>query len=214
VGHIRTSIDRTSVEGPARIGPNAATQLIPALHDAGLDGISRAVFAAAGVPDWLMDPPGAMVDEIPVGRLHRGLRAALPDDAAAAVMRQAGRRTADYLLAARIPHAAQFVLKLLPAALAARVLVPAIRAHAWTFAGSGRFTARVGRTVVFEVVANPLCAHEHSDTPVCAWHAAVFERLFQVLVSPRSRVTETDCAAAGAACCRFVVDWRAGSRTR
>jgi divinyl protochlorophyllide a 8-vinyl-reductase len=192
----------------SRIGPNAATQLIPALHRSGLDVVSPAVFAAAGVPEWLEQPPGAMIDEIIAGRLHRAVRAALSSREATTVMRRAGTGTADYLLAHRIPRPAQFLLKLLPAPLAARLLVRAIRAHAWTFAGSGRFTAHVGRTVVFEMQDNPLCAGEHAQAPVCVWHAAVFQRLFQVLVSPHAQVTETDCAAAGGPVCRFVVDWR------
>ena len=100
------------------------------------------------------------------------------------------------------------ILKLLPSALATRTLVPAIRAHAWTFVGSGHFSAQAGSPTVFEVADNPLCAHEAADHPVCAWHAAVFERLFSILVSSRVHVVETACAAQGDSCCRFVADWR------
>jgi divinyl protochlorophyllide a 8-vinyl-reductase len=149
-----------------------------------------------------------MVDERPVALLHQTLRRLMPPQQSAEILADAGRRTADYILANRIPKPAQFVLKLLPAPLAARLLVSAITAHAWTFAGSGRFSGRTGRSVTFEIIANPLCAGEHSDSLVCVWHAAVFQRLFQVLVSPNTRVVETSCGARGDECCRFVADWR------
>jgi divinyl protochlorophyllide a 8-vinyl-reductase len=44
--------------------------------------------------------------------------------------------------------------------------------------------------------------------PVCAWHAAVFRRLFQVLVSPAATAIETSCEASGDDRCRFVLAWR------
>jgi divinyl protochlorophyllide a 8-vinyl-reductase len=190
------------------IGPNAVIQLAEALRRADLDWVAHAAFAEAEAEDWLALAPAAMVDERKVALLHQLVRGALPADQAIAVMREAGRLTADYLLSHRIPRAAQAVLKLLPPMLATLSLVPAIRAHAWTFAGSGQFSAHAGTPTVFEVVGNPLCAHESADQPVCVWHAAVFERLFAVLVSPQTRVVETACAARRDPCCRFIIDWR------
>ncbi len=192
----------------ARIGPNAVLQLIEALRAGGMADRLQTLFAAAGAADWLDAPPGQMVDERRVARLHRGVRASLTPHEAVALMSEAGRRTADYLLANRIPKPAQAVLKILPPRLAAEILVRAIRANAWTFAGSSRFEARAGSPTVFTLTGNPLCAGEQSPQPICAWHAAVFQRLFQELVSPRARAVETHCAAAGDPFCRFVVDWR------
>ncbi|HEY0331715.1 MAG TPA: bacteriochlorophyll 4-vinyl reductase [Rhodopseudomonas sp.] len=193
----------------ARIGPNAVIQLIQALTAAGLDDPARQIFAAAGASEWLARPPGEMVDERPVAAIHQAVRRLLPAGQAAAVLTDAGLRTGDYILANRIPKFAQTILKLLPAPLAARMLVKAIAAHSWTFAGSGGFSGEVGRNVVLEIADNPICAGEHADTPVCVWHAAVFQRLFQVLVSPRARAVEIACGAHGDGCCRFVVDWKA-----
>jgi len=192
----------------AKIGPNAVTQLINALDAAGLRPAASAIFAEAGAREWLTAPPTAMVEERPVALLHQALRRLLSPQQAAEILADAGRRTADYILANRIPKPAQIVLKLLPAPLAARMLVSAIGAHAWTFAGSGRFAGRAGKSVTFEITANPLCAGEHSEFQVCVWHAAVFQRLFQVLVSPNTRVVETSCGARGDDCCRFVADWK------
>lgn len=198
-----------------KIGPNAVIQLVAALKAADLESRLAPVFQKAGVAAWLDAPPSVMVDACPVGELHRAIRTSLPLDRAAALMADAGRRTADYLLGARIPRPVQVVLKLLPPRLAAMVLVAAIRAHAWTFAGAGRFTARVGTPTVLRIAGNPLCAGEKAAVPVCHWHVAVFQRLFEVLVAPAARVTETACEACGDDSCRFEVRWHpAYARTR
>ncbi|HQT88306.1 MAG TPA: bacteriochlorophyll 4-vinyl reductase [Acidiphilium sp.] len=191
-----------------KIGPNAVIQLIEALRAAGLDAAMAPVFVAVGAHDWLLAPPAAMVDAMQVGRLHRAVRANLAPVQAAAVMADAGRRTADYLLASRIPPLVKWLLKRLPTRIAAMVLVAAIRAHAWTFAGSGRFGASPGSPTRLFLANNPLCAGECASMPVCAWHAAVFERLFQALVAPSAHAVETSCAACGDDCCSFVVAWR------
>ncbi len=210
----RPQMRRDAAARAGKIGPNAVIQLVEALRAAGLEQAMAPVFAAVGATAWLAAPPAAMVDAAKVGRLHHAVRASLPLAASASVMADAGLRTADYLLAARIPGAVQWLLKRLPARLAARLLVAAIRAHAWTFAGSGRFSAAAGSPTRLELTDNPLCAGEHARAPVCRWHAAVFERLFQVLVSPRAQAIETSCAACGDACCRFVLTWRPGEARR
>ncbi len=192
----------------AKIGPNAVIQLLAALSAAGQAPLATAIFTAVGAGAWLTEPPGEMVDERKVARLHQAVRRAAPN--AEAILRDAGRRTADYLLANRIPKPVQVVLKMLPARLAAPILVAAIRRNAWTFAGSATFAAHAGSLTIFEITHNPICAGETAAAPVCAWHAAVFERLFQALVSPRARAVETRCEAAGADVCRFEVSWAKG----
>uniref|UniRef100_A0A8J4H6Y2 Bacteriochlorophyll 4-vinyl reductase n=1 Tax=Acidicaldus sp. TaxID=1872105 RepID=A0A8J4H6Y2_9PROT len=198
----------------ARIGPNAATQVLAAFRIGGEQGeaLAKQVFTTAGVAEWLHHPPAAMVDERLVGRIHRAVRAALSPEAAARLLAEAGRLTANYLLAWRIPRPARIALTCLPPRPAAACLLPAIRRHAWTFAGSGQFTSHAGPPAVFTLTGNPLCAGERSGVPLCAWHAAVFERLFQQLVSSRAHVSETECEARGDGACRFIVDWR-GRRT-
>jgi divinyl protochlorophyllide a 8-vinyl-reductase len=204
--------------GSGRIGPNAITrvaEILPAF--VGPNG-TRALFERAGLVDYLCAPPQSMVDETEVTRLHRELRASLGGDVAGQVARGAGQRTADYLLANRIPKPVQALLKLLPAPLAARVLLSAIRRHAWTFAGSGVFGAYAGAVVSFDDPAgrpgavltlrgNPLCKGMESDTPACDFYAATFERLFRVLVHRDARVMEVACEACGDTECRFEVHW-------
>ena len=199
-------IDDPSI--PGVIGPNSVLQLFEALKAEGLYDVSAPVFATAGVADWLVEPPEKMVDQRRVARLHQALRAVSSRQEGVALMADSGRRTADYILANRIPKPAQVLLKALPARLAAMAFVPAIKAHSWTFAGTGVFTGKAGLPTVFTLTGNPLCAGERASVPVCTWHAAVFQRLFQVLVSPRARAVETDCEACGSPFCRFEVDWR------
>ena len=145
----------------------------------------------------------SMIPEEEAARLHRVMRIRAPE-AAPELALLSGTGTADYILAHRIPRLAQSVLKALPAPLAARALTAAIRKHAWTFAGSGRFEPQSPWT--FDIHDNPLIRGETSDTPLCAWHAAVFERLYRVLVAPDCRCVETRCHAQhGHDRCRFEI---------
>jgi divinyl protochlorophyllide a 8-vinyl-reductase len=189
-----------------RIGPNAITRVAEALPAYIGTRATQQLFERAGLATYLRQPPQQMVDEAEVTRLHRELRASL-GATAAAVARNAGERTADYLLAHRIPKPAQALLKVLPAPLAARVLLSAITRHAWTFAGSGRFEARAGRPVVLTLRDNPLCRGVTSDVPVCDFYAATFERLFRVLVHRETQVFEVACEARGDAACVFELRW-------
>jgi divinyl protochlorophyllide a 8-vinyl-reductase len=54
-----------------------------------------------------------------------------------------------------------------------------------------------------ELVDNPLIRGEEADQPLCIWHAAVFARLYSVLVRPGTTCRETACTAMGAPACRF-----------
>ena len=103
---------------------------------------------------------------------------------AAAVLAQAGRGTARYILAHRIPQPVQHLLCALPAPWAAKSLSKAISAHAWTFVGSGRF--RVDTPWCFRLEDSPLYAPGQGD-----WHAAVFETLYRALVAPEVICRET-----------------------
>jgi divinyl protochlorophyllide a 8-vinyl-reductase len=135
-------------------------------------------------------------------RLHQALRTEMPE-VAPMLAREAGWRTADYILAHRIPKKAQTLLKLMPARLSAPILARAVEKHAWTFCGSGGFSLVSKWPVVFEIADNPVVRGEHSDTPLCHWHAAVFERLFSTLCGPDWRCTEAHCCAQGAPACHF-----------
>lgn len=184
--------------GGGLIGPNALLQLAPVLDRAGGPALRARIFAAGGVSE--MPSGDGLMPEGPAARVHQAVRAQLPD-IAAAVAREAGRRTGLYILRNRIPPAVRSLLRTLPPGLSARLLSRAIARHAWTFAGSGRF--RAAGPWSFEIVDNPIVAGEVAETPVCHWHAAVFETLYRQLVGRRLRCTEVACRAAGATACRF-----------
>ena len=182
----------------ALIGPNAILQLVPVIDRVGGPNLLARILAGAGVAEL---PDGqAMIPEGPVARVHRELRRVLPDQAPS-LAREAGRRTADYILANRIPGPAQTVLRHLPPAPAAWALSHAIAKHAWTFVGSGRFQ-RVS-SLRLEIEDNPVVRGESSGRPLCDWHAGVFERLYGELVDPGMVCVETDCAAVSGRVCRF-----------
>jgi divinyl protochlorophyllide a 8-vinyl-reductase len=185
-----------------RIGPNAVTRLAEALGAA-----APAIFAAAGLAHRLATPPGAMVPETEVTALHRALRGGFTPEAADRIAREAGRRTAQYLLAHRIPSPLQALLRLLPARLAARLLLRAIGRHAWTFAGSGTFRILPGTPPRFAIEHGPIARAGAAEHPVCGYYAATFETLCVALVSPRARVAEIACEAMGAPACVFALTW-------
>jgi len=193
--------------GEGRIGPNAVTRLAEALCAEAGETATRALFESVGLAHHLDAPPGRMVAERDVTRLHRALRARLGEARAALVSREAGRLTALYLLGHRIPRAVQALLRILPPRLAARILLGAIGRHAWTFAGSGQFRVLPGRPLRLEIAEGPLARGNHAEHPVCDYYAATFETLFRALVARRTVVTETQCMANGAESCIFEARW-------
>ncbi|MGY6694467.1 MAG: bacteriochlorophyll 4-vinyl reductase [Roseinatronobacter sp.] len=191
----------SDIKDRARIGPNAVLQHIPVLDAMIGERLRNALLYRAGVDE----PPAdaGMLAEEDVARLHHAVRLYLPSHAHD-IQRKAGLATGDYILANRIPAAAQRVIRALPAALGARLLTLAIAKHAWTFAGSGRFHVLGYRPLRLEIHGNPL-ARGPATGPICAWHAAVFERLYAHLVWPNVSVTEESCVASGASACVFVL---------
>lgn len=184
-----------------KVGPNAIIQLADVLADRiGLEERAAAL-RAAGLAHYLARDPERMTDEREAAALHLVVQARRAGDWDE-LSWEAGERTAEYLLDNRIPGGAQWVLRRLPAALSARMLLRAIRAHAWTFAGSGAFSARMERgAVVISIADNPIAM------PLCPWHRGVFTRLFRELVSPRVLVRHDHCCAQGAPACTFVIGW-------
>lgn len=189
-----------------RIGPNAVIRLAEAATDRLGPAACARVFQDAGLSHRLDAPPEAMVTEDEVVALYRALAAREPG-AAAGVAAEAGRLTAGYLLAHRIPAPVQWLLKRLPPALAARVLLGAIGKHAWTFAGTGGFAAEIRDGARVTVAGGPFAAPGAAAEPLRAFYAAVFERLFRTLVSPRAAVS----AEVGGGVCAIRLGWRRGA---
>jgi divinyl protochlorophyllide a 8-vinyl-reductase len=190
-----------------RIGPNAIIQVMASMR--ALCGVlpTQQLFVGLGLGHYLESQPVAMVDEAEVTALQQALRRNLGEDTARQISWDAGCRTGDYLLAYRIPKAAQRLLRLLPCAFSARILVRAISRHAWTFAGSGDFAFDFSDGLRLTLRHNPICRAIQSDHPVCDYYAATFQRIFEVIIHPGVQVTEIMCEAAGAEACVFRVEW-------
>ncbi len=185
--------------GDGLIGPNAVLQLFATVEERlgvrQLDRLRQASALSAPVDGTVMIPEQDAI------RAHRALRALVPQQAKALAI-EAGRRTADYIIANRIPKLVVWLLKALPAGPSAALLSRAITNHAWTFAGSGRFACV--DPFRFRIADNPLARVEHADNPICVWHAAVFERLYQRLVAANYRCEEVSCCAqATSTACEF-----------
>jgi divinyl protochlorophyllide a 8-vinyl-reductase len=105
-----------------------------------------------------------------IGQYGYALQAAWYLAGARAVLREAGQRTAEYLLANRIPRPAQWLLRVLPASIGMRLLSRAMAQHAWTFAGSGHFRVRFGRPPEFTIDDCPLCRGLALEAPEATRH--------------------------------------------
>ena len=197
----------TGAAHAGRIGPNAVIRLAEALDALESKAVTRRLFIAADLESYVHALPEAMVPEDEVTVLHHRLRHDLGAGRAASVSWVAGQRTADYLLANRIPKPVQRLLGLLPARLAAFILLKAIGAHAWTFAGTSRFSWTMGRPVTLSFANCPLCRGDRSATPCCSYYSATFERLFRELINADATVREYTCIAAGGTACRFEVKY-------
>ena len=191
-----------------RIGPNAIIQVMAAMTGRFDQRVMEQFFESIGLLGYVRESPQDMVPERDVAVLQRALFDQWGDLLARDISREAGRRTGDYLLRHRIPNLAQRALRMLPAAISARLLLRAIGRHAWTFAGSGVFTIHGSPPFGFSIQHNPLCSRIQSDQPVCDYYAATFERIFQAIVHPCAHVRELSCEAVGAPICSFEISWR------
>jgi divinyl protochlorophyllide a 8-vinyl-reductase len=189
------------------IGPNAIIRVAETLRDVLGEEATRRIFASAHLEPHLASLPTKMVPEADVGALQTALFAGLEESEAKKIAFEAGLRTGDYLLANRIPKPVQAILKVLPPALASRILLKAIKQNSWTFAGTGAFSVKAGHPVIVSIASCPLCRGRHSDHSQCDYYAGTFQRLFQVLVSRNSAVREIDCEATGGSACAFEISW-------
>ena len=122
----------------------------------------------------------AMIPEMQVLRLHRWLALHEPIGSFR-IAEDAGARTADYIITNRIPRPAVWLLRHLPAVVAAPLLMAAIRKHAWTFVGAGTFVPQSAWrfTIDRSRTGYPMMPPES----LFHWYAAVFTRLYCRLVA-------------------------------
>jgi divinyl protochlorophyllide a 8-vinyl-reductase len=152
-------------------------------------------------------PPDAMIPEEWFERIIRETRRTLPESEAEAVLRAAGRRTAEYVAANRIPSPVRFALRRLPARLAVPLLVKAFEKHAWTFAGGGAFRAEDGYPGTLVLDGAPTCGVASGPSRSGGYYEAAFAGLLE-LAAPGIHVEEVACRATGSPACRFRLELR------
>jgi divinyl protochlorophyllide a 8-vinyl-reductase len=166
----------------ALIGPNAVLQLEHVMEERIGAARTLRVMRKAGL--GALPAGDAMIDEADAIALHHALFAC-EGELAEELVRESGLRTADYIIAHRIPGPAVWLLGRLPAAIGARMLMMAIGKHAWTFVGAGQFAADGPWRFSINRAPHPGNAADWSDPPASlfAWYAAVFERLFSRVIA-------------------------------
>jgi len=198
--------DRSS-DRPGRIGPNAVLQVFNALEEG--HGVQEATRMArlAGLSHHREQAPATMIDERDVVALHKTVRNAMTGKEADQILWRAGERTADYILANRIPKPVQIMLRALPAKLASRLLLKAIAKNAWTFAGSGTFAFTAGKPAILTLTDCPACTEVYAYNERCAYYSATLQGLFQALAHKRSRIEDDLSLTTNGRVRRFVLDW-------
>lgn len=185
-----------------RIGPNAVLQLAAVLLEE--DGAERRaqIFQRAGLLNHLAAPPTTMVEEQEVARLFTALREEFGQAAALHRLRAAGGRTAEYLLAHRIPTFARLLLPNMPAHFAAVLLTRSIQRHGWTFLGTGSLEVVRGNPLGIRIqLAECLVPIGRLASE---FYRATFEGLFRRLVHQQARAVPQ---AGGKGICRFDIIW-------
>jgi divinyl protochlorophyllide a 8-vinyl-reductase len=195
----------TSTTALGRIGPNAIIRTVEALRERHGDAKTAALLEQAGLERYVRELPHEMVAETEVTSLFAAMYDELGNFSAREVARRSGELTGNYLLAKRIPRPAQTALKLIPAALASRGLLAAIRGKTWTFAGTSTVVLTDGRPALVSFTDCPLCRGRSAEASLCDYYAATFERLYRVLVRPAASAVEISCRATGARVCTIEI---------
>lgn len=192
--------------GAARIGPNSIIQTVGAIEEERGPQATQAYLRRIGQGEFAEQLPTTMVDETTFISLIGAIRADMGVEAAGRILARSGERTADYLLANRIPAPARVVLPWLPRRLGLSILLKAISGHAWTFAGTGRFSYHVdSRGATLSLGDSPECRGMTADRPICRYYASCFQALLRPLIDRRLVVCEVACAAHGGEACVFEV---------
>lgn len=192
-------------EAEGLIGPNAIIQLAGPVDRALGEGVMAQVLDLCQIS---MPCGNYMIPQEDVETVHHTLWQLFPSSARA-ISQEAGRATAHYIRANRIPRFARIALRLMPSVMAEKMLTKAIERHAWTFCGSGTLnTERDGHTATFLIKSNPLAEGHAHQRHHCLWHEAVFAELFSSLLGHRYTCVETTCCAYHGDLCRFTVTRR------
>lgn len=186
---------------PARMGPNAIIQTVLALHDRFGEPQARTLLVQSGQSQWAAHLPEEMIDEAAFHTLVQALVAQVGAEQTAQILHDAGQRTADYLLAHRIPRFFQRLVRMLPRRVGLWLLLQAITQHAWTFVGSGQFRFRVSQQPTLQLRIT------YPSVPVVAsFYGGTFTRLIHALIDQRAMVSASTSQDTGSIDCLYTLN--------
>ncbi len=195
----------TAARGTGKIGPNAIIQTVAALREMFGDEGARAVLVRGGVGDLPDHLPHELIDEREFHALVELLIEQIGEERTNMVMARSGQLTSEYVFANRIPPVARIALRLLPPRMRLRLLLPAMRRHTWTFAGSGVFAYDLTPTPSLSIANGTLFDTSAMAAAMCAYYRGAFEHMFRKLVCPHATLRELECQARGDRRCRYAI---------
>ena len=156
------------------------------------------VFADAGIEDLPVDD--GTLSEARVARQHSLVRENWPGEASE-ILDMAGRVAAEVFVSQNITPKAILLLQNMPWSVSAWLVGKAARLNSAGFRGSGTFAIQT--TSRLAIYHNPLAIGVTADQPICHFHAAMFEHMFQRMSHRDFVCRETACMAAGHDHCSF-----------
>jgi divinyl protochlorophyllide a 8-vinyl-reductase len=183
-----------------KIGPNAIIQTVYALRAHYGDDEANDLLRRGDHAHLIDNLPAEMVDEAEFHALVHMVQAEIGEAQTASILQDAGQRTADYLLAHRIPRFFQRLVRLLPRRLGLALLLKAISRHAWTFVGSGQFRFHIARQPTIHVLVT-----YPSVTPVAHFYGGTFAHLLHTLIDPHATLQTATSQEASAIDCTYTL---------
>lgn len=187
------------------IGPNSIIQTVAALEEIYGPLRGRAIRRSGKPLGWLDRLPDSMVNERQFHALVETIVGQVGAEEAGRVLHRSGQLTAGYLLSHRIPRPMQALLRVLPRRLGLKILLSAIRRHAWTFAGSGSFDYALGDRSLITLSSPVLGSDPAVAGAVCHYYRSCIAELLKTLVDLRIVLVDLACQARRDQHCRYQI---------
>ena len=185
--------------GGRHVGPDTVIEVLRATGDLLGEAAVGTVLAEAGLDR--APTPGSPIREDSAAAVHAAIRRTRPGEAVD-ILTGAGTRSAQNVLEAGISSRARSLLASAPWTVAAWLLGRSMTQTSWSVFGSGKYELISG--LEFAVTDNPFTRGETAEAPLCHYHTAFFQQIYDGLVDSRLICREVECAATGAPRCRFV----------
>lgn len=203
--HNMSQVEKMHRSGQPLIGPNAIIQTVHSLRSRYGTAEANDLLQRSGQGHLVEQLPEAMVDETAFHSLVDALLAQLGESQTGQILQEAGQRTADYLLAHRIPRFFQRLVSVQPRRIGLALLLAAIRRHAWTFVGSGQFHFTITQRPTIHI--RVVCP---SVPPVAHFYGGTFARLVCVLIDRQTSLETVASQDAGGINCIYTLTLSGG----